>query len=202
MRLVDVHIEAAGGKLPEEVRRFLHEADERIARFQQESRVPAFVPSDYPGAYRVLAAVADSPLARGMQFCEWGSGFGVVTCLASMVGFDATGIEVSPELVEAARMLAEDADLPVEFACGSFVPPGGDDRVHSIGEYAWFTTESDYAYNDLGLDPSDMDLIFAYPWPDEEGMLGEIFCRYAGHGALLASYHGAGEFRIRRKLRK
>lgn len=202
MRLVDLHVEPVADPLPEDVRRFLREADERIARFQQETRVPAFVPSDYVGAYRVLAAAAESTITRGMQFCEWGSGFGVVACLAAMVGFDSTGIEISPELVDAARTLAEDADLSVEFACGSFVPPGGDERVHAYGEYAWFTTESDHAYEELGLDPDDMDLIFAYPWPDEEGMLGEIFRRYAGHGAVLISYHGAEDFRARRKLRK
>jgi hypothetical protein len=202
MRLVDVDLTPAAGPLPEDVRRFLNEAEERIALFQRESRVPAFVPSDYVGGYRVLAALAESTLLRGTQFCEWGSGLGVVTCLAALTGFDAVGIEVSPELVDAARTLGEDADLPVEFVCGSCVPPGAEDRVHAQGEYSWFTTESDSAYDELGLDPSDMDVIFAYPWPDEESMVGELFRKYGGVGSVLVTYGGVGEFRLRRKVRK
>ncbi len=202
MRLADVDLDLLPGKLPAEVKHFLHEADERISNFQHDSHVPAFVPSDYIGAYRVLAALAESTLLRGMQFCEWGSGMGVVTCLASMLGFDACGIEISPELVDAARVFADDADLPVEFICGSFVPPGAEKRILEAGEYAWFTTESDYAYQDLGLDIADMDLIFAYPWPDEEVILQDLFRKYGGHGAILATYQGVGEFKLRRKLRK
>jgi hypothetical protein len=45
-------------------------------------------------------------------------------------------------------------------------------------------------------------VIFAYSWPDEELVVGELFDRYAGAGALLLSYHGGDEFRLRRKARK
>jgi hypothetical protein len=136
---------------------------------------------------------------RGRQFCEWGSGFGVVTCLAAMLDFEACGIEIERLLVDQARSLADDFGLSVEFVQGSFVPPGGEDRVHAGGVYSWLTTDGDYAYDDLELSPSDMDLIFAYPWPDEEAVTGELFERYAGIGALLVTYHGGSDFRIRRK---
>jgi hypothetical protein len=42
--------------------------------------------------------------------------------------------------------------------------------------------------------------VFAYPWPDEEAVTGELFERYAGTGAVLATYHGRDEFRVRRKV--
>jgi len=147
----------------------------------------------------VLRALADSTLPRGRQFCEWGSGFGVVACLAAMLEFDACGIEVEPLLVREARGLADEFGLVVEFALGSFVPPGAENRVHAAGNYSWLTTDGDYAYEDLGLEPSDMDVVFVYPWPDEEAVTAELFNRYAGTGAVLATYHGGSDFRLRRK---
>jgi len=141
-------------------------------------------------------------VARGKQFCEWGSGFGVVACLAAMLDFDACGIEVEAALVDEARQLADDFGLPVAFAQGSFIPQGAEDRVHTGGVYSWMTTEADYAYEELGLEPRDLDVVFAYPWPDEEGVTAELFDRYAGPGAVLATYHGGSDFRVRRKARR
>ena len=185
--------------IPPDVRRFLREADERIDDFQVWARVPAFVPCDFEGTFRLLRALAESNLTRGMRFCEWGSGFGVATSLAATVGFDACGIEIDGELVGHAQKLAEDFDIEVEFIRGSFIPPGGEKRVHDAGNYAWFTTDADSAYEELDLDADDMDVIFAYSWPDEELVVSELFDRYAGAGAILMSYHGGDEFRLRRK---
>src|SRR6516225_2515786 len=116
MPLVDVELPVGELTVPRDVRAFLREAERRIERFQATGRSPGFVPSDYAGAYGVLTAVAAANLAPGSRFCEWGSGFGVVACLAAMAGFDACGIEIEAELVDAARRLADDFDLPVQFA--------------------------------------------------------------------------------------
>jgi SAM-dependent methyltransferase len=199
MPLVDLNLAVAPAAIPPDVRRFIREADRRIDEFQARGRVTGFVASDYEGVYHVLRALAESPLARGNRFCEWGSGFGAVACLAAMLGFDASGIEVEGELVGEARRLAEDFELPVEFAHGSFVPRGAEGRVYAGGEYAWLTTEADYAYEELGLDPDDFDVVFCYPWPDEEGVTAELFDRYAGDGAILVTFHGGDDFRLRRK---
>ncbi len=188
--------------LPGGVRSLLREADRRIGRFLFRGRIPAFVPSDYEGAYRVLRGLVGSTALRGSRFCEWGSGFGVVTCLAAEVGLDACGIEAEAELVDQARRLAEDFGLDAEFAHGSFIPPGAEDRVHSIGHYSWLTTEADYAYEELGLEVADLDVVFAYPWPDEESLTAQLFDEYAGPGAILVTYHGGDGFRVRRKLRR
>ena len=48
-----------------------------------------FVPSDYDHVWQVL----DS-LPRGV-FCEWGSGMGIITGLAEILGFSAQGIEIN-----------------------------------------------------------------------------------------------------------
>src|SRR6478735_7902298 len=120
--------------------RLIREAEKRIRRFQSDCRVMAFVPCDYPTAFTVLRGLSESSLARGSRFCEWGSGFGVVASLAAMLGFDACGIEIESSLVEEARQLADDFELPVEFVHGSFVPRGAEDRVHSCCFYDSVTT--------------------------------------------------------------
>ena len=187
-------------RLPPDVRRLIREADRRIARFQQDCRVPAFVPSSYEPAFAVLRWLSEGNVARGRRFCEWGSGFGVVASLAATLDFDSCGIEVEGSLVSEAQRLAEDFGLSVEFAHGSFIPRGAEDRVCAAGTYSWLTTDATDAYEDLGLDASDMDVVFAYPWPDEETVTAGLFERYSGTGAVLVTYHGRDEFRLRRKI--
>jgi hypothetical protein len=199
MPLIDLSLPTGTAGVPGDVRSFLREADRRIRRFQRRCRVPGFVPTDFESAYGVLRAVATAGLTRGNLFCEWGSGFGVVACLATMLDFDACGIEVEAELVEAARRLAGDFGLPVEFAHGSFIPQGGEARARAVDEFAWLTTDADDAHDELGLAADDFDVIFAYPWPDEEGLTADLFERHAAAGALLLTYHGGEDFRLRRK---
>jgi len=202
MPLLDFTVPTVNEPIPEDVCRFIEEADRRIERFQDDARIPGFVPSDYTQAYICLRNLSASTFTRGQQFCEWGSGFGVVTCLAAMLDFDACGIEIEMELVIQARKLAEDFDLPVEFVQGSFVPRGAENRVYAAGSYSWFTTDGDHAYDDLGLDMKDLDVVFAYPWPDEEFVTGDLFEWYAGNGAVLGTYHGLDGIRFRRKASK
>jgi hypothetical protein len=200
MPLCDLPLPATDATLPAETARFLREAERRIDRFQADCRVHAFVPCDYRAAFALLRGLSEASLARGSRFCEWGSGFGVVAGLAAMLGFDACGIEIESSLVEESRRLAEDFDLPVEFVQGSFVPRGAEDRVHASGTYSWLTTEGDYAYDDLDSEISDMDVVFAYPWPDEEMVVCDLFEEFAGTGAILATYHSNSEFRLKRKV--
>src|SRR5262245_55151957 len=122
MPLRDVEVALSDVPIPAAVSRFLREADRRIDLFQDRCRVPGFGRRRYITGYGLLRAVAGSGLARGRQFCEWGSGFRVVACLAAMLDFASCGVEVESVLVEEARKLAEDFDLPVEYAAGSYVP--------------------------------------------------------------------------------
>jgi hypothetical protein len=202
MPLVDVPIPVEPAPLPYEVKRFLREADRRVEAELAEARAPAFVPSNYELVYPVLRALADSALLRGHTFCEWGSGLGVATGVAALLGYEAYGIEAEWGLVEEARRLVDDFDLSAEFVCGSFIPAGGERHVYRAGEYAWFTTESDAAYTELGLGPDDFDLVYAYPWPDEEEVVADLFEMYAGAGAVLLTCKGGEGFRLRRKVAK
>ena len=40
------------------------------------------------------------------------------------------------------------------------------------------------------MDPASFDVVFAYPWPDEEAVVAALFERHSSPGAILATYHG------------
>src|SRR5256885_1381872 len=136
MPLLDLNLLVDGTALPGDVRAFLQEAERRIEQFQLDCHLPGFVPSDFARVYGVLSTLSAGDLLPGGLFCEWGSGFGVVACLAAMLEFDACGIEIEGELVGAARQLADDFDLPVEFICGSFIPKGSEAYLHANDRFA------------------------------------------------------------------
>jgi hypothetical protein len=200
MPLVDLNVLVDESPLPQAVRAYLAGADEALTA--HDGRIISFVPSNYELVYGVLRALAASVHIRGTRFCEWGSGIGVVAGLAALLDFESSGIETEGELVLISRQLAEEFDVPVDFVHGSFIPHGAESIVHSAGSYSWMTTESDGAYDELELDPSDLDVVYAYSWPDEEETVAALFERYCGPGAVLVTYHGEQNFRVRRKVRR
>ncbi|MHC5011601.1 MAG: methyltransferase domain-containing protein [Planctomycetota bacterium] len=203
MPLADLSIDASPAPLPEEVQAFLGEAEARIKRFVEarwKDPIAGFVPSAYDLVYRTLRTIVRRHLAPGRSFCEWGSGFGVVAALASMLDFDACGIEIEEVLVREARSLSRDFDLPVEFACGSFVPTGGEALTDVFEDFVFLLPGGHSGYEDLGLDPEDFDVIFAYPWPGDTDTVALLFEHYAATGAILVTYHGIEEIRVRRKV--
>ena len=207
MPLVDIEISANGSVLPDDVVAFLREADSRVSQFVEKSpiRVTGFVPSDFVTVYRALRAIAEANLASGPSLCEWGSGVGVVASLAAMLGFQVCGIEIERGLVDASRRLADDFGLPVEFVHGSFVPSGAEAYAEEASadnnaESFWLVTDADDAYDELGLDPDDFDVVFAYPWPGEESLIASLFEKYAAEEALLLTYDHFNSVRLRRKV--
>lgn len=192
----------AGRPLPRKVERFLDRAEEvRSAWFESTSSVhrPGFVASDPVAVWMALSAIADAHLAPGPVFCEWGSGLGVATALASYLGFDAYGIEVDPELVEAAEDLCADFAPEARFEVGSFLPE--DTEIDGLlgEELDWLDTSAAPAYEDMGLDVDEIDLVYAYPWPGEEFAVYECFEQHAANGALLLTWHGLEGMKLRRK---
>lgn len=204
MALADVRFTWAESRLPRDVLQLLDEAADRIDTFisQRPVRVSGFVPSDFDRVYPALAAIEEQGLASGHAFCELGSGFGVVTLLAAMLEFDAYGVEIERSLVSEARQLAEDFDLPAEFAQGSYVPEEGEALVTELyaDDNVWLPDHAPPAWPELGMLPRDFDLIYAFPWPEEEALIVQLFDEFAATGALLLTFEQLGGVRLRRKV--
>jgi hypothetical protein len=198
MPLLDLPLAPTTARPPADVRRFLREAGRRVRRVQRAGQVPAFAASDFGRVYSALCAVEGAGGLPGRWFCEWGSGLGVVSCLAAALGLDAWGIEMEPALVRAARRLAADFSLPVEFVRGSFIPAGAEPGLTRGHDFAWLSRDGPAAYEAMGLGLEEFDLVFAYPWPDEEGLIEGLFEGHARVGAMLLSYHADGALRLRR----
>lgn len=208
MPLTDIELEMKPVNLPNNVAEYLREADRRGCDFVSHlpSAFRGFVPSDYVCVYHALRAVAESDMASGNSFCEWGSGLGVVASLAALVGFDAVGIEIDRDLYDASRELAEEFDIPVELVNGSFISHGADDLVDQAfadcdGGLS-LDPHADHAYDELGLEVRDFDVVFAYPWPNDEKLTARLFERFAARGALLLTYSDPSSMRLRRKVVK
>ena len=203
-RLADVDFEPRPIALPADVADLIDDANARIDALDNDTRVeiPEFVPSNFERVYHALAEIQAKNLATGRRFMEWGSGIGVVACLASCAGFDAVGIEIENKLVDIAEQLAADHDIDVEFICGSFVPDGIVPRVDWIDGVAWLTTTGPDGHEELELDPDDFDVIFAYPWPGEEQVIFDLFAETAAVGALLLTFHGIDGVRLQRKVKR
>jgi hypothetical protein len=203
-KLTTVEFDPPKLALPPNVAALIEDAGRRIDELDNTTRIeiPAFVPSNFELAYRALAEINAANFATGHRFIEWGSGIGVIACLASCVGFDAVGIEIEQKLVTMAEQLAADHHIDVEFACGSFVPDGIVPRVDWADGVAWLTTEGRDGYEVLDLDPDDFDVVFAYPWPGEEQVIFDLFADTASVGALLLTYHGIDGVRLQRKVKR
>ncbi|MHC5028252.1 MAG: class I SAM-dependent methyltransferase [Planctomycetota bacterium] len=202
MPLEEVILHVEEEALPADVASFLEEADRRITIFLDDRRdqpIPGFVPSGFEKVYLLLRYIEEHGVAPGGAFCEWGSGYGVVAALAAMLEYDACGIEIDRDLVDSSMELVEDFGLPVELVQGSFVPAGGQAITDQVTESAWLSTESVDGYDELGVDPHDFDVIYAYPWPGEEHVIQTLFEQYAGVGALLVLYLGINELMVYRK---
>jgi hypothetical protein len=114
-------------ELSPEVSRLIQESERRLDQFyadQSHRRFPRFLPSDSALVFAAMEYVTQHDLAPGRVFCEWGSGFGMGTCLAALLGYEAYGIEIQPELAEVSREMARKLDIPVEILCASYIPEG------------------------------------------------------------------------------
>ncbi len=123
-----------------------------------------FVPSDFSLIYRVLHS-----MPRG-SWCEWGSGMGINTGIASFLGFEAVGIEIDPQLVTASRELLSTFGLSATILAGS--------------------------YFEISV---NADFYFVYCWPGQMSQVEDHFLASAPDSAKLLICHGAEDVRCKVK---
>jgi hypothetical protein len=158
-----------------------HEMWNRFDREVRQQEWHPFVPADFASVTRTLLSLR----APGLRFLEWGSAMGIITITADLLGFEAYGIEIDPDLVASARIMATRFNSNARFATGSFFPAGyewrsprGDPRLGTLGVGI-------SAYPELGHPLDDFDLVFGYPWDGEEPIMLDLMQRYGGAGARL-----------------
>jgi hypothetical protein len=164
-----------------------------------------FVPANYPEIYLALKRLRGRGPAGGgtARFLEWGSGIGTVTIMADLLGFESYGIEIDPDLVARAESLAARFESGATFVEGTFFPDGYRPPRGAGGAKGVRTKLGGRpGYDVLGLDVSDFDVVYAYPWPGEETLYEDIFDRHARPGATLVCYHSLDHVSVRAARRR
>jgi len=202
--LTPFDIAPATGPLPAAVVAFLAAAQAQIDSYFAEAGHRSghgFIPSDHELVYRTLRTLLQQH--RGVRrFCEWGSGFGVVTGLAALLGCEVHGIELDPQLVAASRVLLADHGLDAEIVQGSLIPEdyARSEQLSDLETRTVLSAADAYGSMELAID--DFELIFAYPWPTEEEQYCDLFDRYADYDAVLLTFSRTEGMRAYRKVGK
>jgi len=206
-----IDYEPSEAPLTGKVRELVDAAEQRFQDFyarKLNKRYPRYIASEPAQVYAALKWVTDQGLTPGERFIEWGSGFGIATGMAALLGYEARGIELREGLVEIARELLDSHSIDAEFLCTSYIPEGyleyetagGSDLVpdDSFGHQM----EGGPVYQDghQEIDIAEVDLFYAYPWPGEQEMMLKLFDAVAGADAILVAYYGDREICIYRKL--
>ena len=184
---------------------------ERFFADHDDHQAPHFVPSVPERVWAVLEEVTRRQLPPTRVFCEWGSGFGTATCLASLLGYEAYGLEIEEELVRLSRAIARRLGMPVEILCTSLFPEGYEAYSGVDGlELVTPESRSDRNANDedrgllrydgMEIAIADIGLFFAYPWPEEQALMQQLFDAVAMEGAMLVVYHTDKDIRVFRKV--
>lgn len=146
-----------------------------------------FVPADYNDVESILLPLRGSG-GGAVRFLEWGSGTGVITIMADLLGFEAYGIEIDGSLVDVARRLAKKHGSAARFAAASFLPAGYEYRDPDGGHRTGTLGSGPSGYLALGHPLEDFDLVFGYPWHGEEPVMRDVFRRYGREDARLLIY--------------
>lgn len=153
--------------------------DEICSHSDEPGGIPQFVPADGPNTWHLLNSVVKHTLPdRQLTFCEWGSGIGLVSLLASLIGLSATGIEIEEDLIYLARDFSQKLAIPATFVHGSIYPEENPAPI---------------------IDYKTIDLFFAYPWPNQIVPMTNLFQQVAASGAVLVMYHGGRNYRVLRQ---
>jgi hypothetical protein len=176
---VDVPPEAGELPVPRFVDCFIRDAEDRAEEYGDRAGKGLFVPGDYRYAFQILQwLLRTKAMDSGAAFLEWGSGQGMVTILAALLGYEAVGVEIDEALVLESRDLAARYDVHARFERGSYDPATPDLKV--------FTAKKRSA-------------VYVYPWPGEEPFFLQLFAGTADPGAFLLMCLGPEDIRVYRK---
>ncbi|WP_146398790.1 class I SAM-dependent methyltransferase [Planctomycetes bacterium CA13] len=156
--LCEVDLEGTGRELTPLAQQFI-EAGRASFKTVDEF---GFVPSNYEMLWSKLDA-----LPRG-KFCELGSGFGIATGLAEILGFEAQGVEISPELVQASQTLLAKFGLLARIKCGDLLQ--------------W---------------REQADVFFVYSWPGQVADIERMFAAIASPQTRLLICYGQDDMRCK-----
>lgn len=156
--LLDLEIQGSGRALTDAALQLLNDGRSRF----KTVRVFDFVPCNYELFWDMLDG---QPRGR---FCEYGSGFGIATGLAELLGFDALGIELAPDLVSASRELLASQGLKARIELGDYLQ------------------RRDQA-----------DIYFTYAWPSHMRLIERHFYEIARPGSKLLYCYGQDDIRCK-----
>lgn len=204
---IDLMLPAPPEPLPESIARLVSESDRRIDEFfhaERNRKLPRYLPGDSEMLYAALKSITDRDLPLGRVYCEWGSGFGIGTCLATLLGYEAWGVEIEPQLVEISEQLADDLGIEARFLNTSYLPEGyssyegvgGEVLVREEGlSFPGQPGEVDVEpfYEGMDRELAEVDVFHVYPWPYQQEFMHQLFEALAVEGAILITYLGSGE---------
>lgn len=209
---IDLLLPTSAAPLPDNVAALVKESDRRIDEFfhsERNRKLPKYLPGDSEMLYAALKSVTERELPLGRVYCEWGSGFGIGTCLASLLGYEAWGIEIEDQLVDISVELASDLDIVANFLNTSYLPEGfesyegvgGEILVRDEGlSYPGDISDFEPIYDGMDHELVEVDVFHVYPWPYQQEFMHQLFDAVAVEGALLITYLGSGEMTAYRKV--
>lgn len=170
--------------IPKDIVQLWQTADKLWEDKQSRPSFYSYASADYVDVYLELAKLQ----ADFTTFLEFGSGLGIVTIMASRLGFDAYGIEAEDELVDYSREFAEQFGPKAQFATGSFIPDAFEWDPYEGDESVRTFVDVPAGYDQFDMVLTDFDLIYAYPWPTEHALYNNVLQQFARPGATFLSY--------------
>jgi hypothetical protein len=214
MALEAIETEGPEARVSDKVARLIETCSRGWEQFfadHDDHQAPRFVPSVPERVFAVLEEVTTRNLPPNRVFCEWGSGFGTAACMASLLGYEAYGLEIEAELVWLSRAIARRLGIPVEILCTSLMPKGyaayaGVDDVALVTPASLSDANANdedrgpLRYDGMEIDITAIGMFFAYPWPEERELIQQLFDAVAMVGAILVVYHTDQDIRVYRKV--